>query len=163
MRMDALKNKKEKLGIERKHISIKTANFLSRSICKISYQNISQEIHGTGFFMIYNSLKCLVSINYALIFNLINKNIEIEIYNNKKTNLNLDSRYINFVEPPIDISVVEIKDLDAINEDIEYLKIDLDYKEGGYSQYKEKDVLSLVNPFEEKCLLESGKIKNIIN
>ena len=75
----------------------------------------------------------------------------------------MSSRYIKFFEKPIDISVIEIKDSDEINkEDIEYLYRDLNYKEGGYLQYKEMDILSLGYPFGDKLATGSGKIKNII-
>ena len=44
--------------------------------------NINKEkAYGTGFFMIYNSLKCLISNYHVINSDLLNKNIEIEIYN----------------------------------------------------------------------------------
>ena len=153
--------KKEQLGMGRKTVPIETANKLSKSICKITYKNMGQEFFGTGFFMIYNSLKCLISVNHVITSNLINKNIEIEIYNKKKFNLQLNSRFIKFFERPIDISVIEIKDSDGINEYIEYLKHDLNYMDGGYTQYKGKDVLSLGYPFGETLSAGTGKIKDI--
>ena len=120
--------KKEELGMGRKTLPMETAIKLSKSICKITYKYMTQNFYGTGFFMIYNSLKCLISVNHVITSNLINKNIEIEIYNKKKFNLQLNSRFIKFFEKPIDISVIEIKDSDGINKDIEYLKHDLNYK-----------------------------------
>ena len=128
-------------------ISLETINKLSKSICKITNYT-TEKMNGTGFFMKYNSLKCLISANHAINSNLINKNIEIEIYNKKKINLELKNRYIKLFEQPIDISIIEIKDLVEINkEDIEYLDYDLNYKLGGNLKYEEMDVLSLGYPF----------------
>ena len=102
-------------------ISLETINKLSKSICKITYYT-TEKMNGTGFFIKYNSLKCLISSNHVINSNLTNKDIEIEIYNKKKINLELKNRYIKLFEQPIDISVIEIKDLDEINkDDIEYL------------------------------------------
>ena len=153
---------KKEVGMGRRQIPIDLVNRLSKSMCKITYINTdNNKVYGTGFFMIYNSLKYLISVYHVINSNLKNKDIEIEIYNKKKINLKLNSRYIKFFKKPIDISVVEIKDTDGINEDIEYLKHDLNYKEGGYSQYNEMNVLSLGYPFGEELSTGSGKIINI--
>ena len=77
-------NEIEEFFMENIPVPMKTANKLSKSICKITYINMDQKkINGTGFFMIYNSLKSLISVNHVITSNLINENIEIEI-NNKK-------------------------------------------------------------------------------
>ena len=64
-----------------------------KSICKISYHYNNKRIFGTGFFMKYSdSLKLLIT-NYHVIYpELININIEIEIWNNEKMILNLIGR-----------------------------------------------------------------------
>ena len=154
--------KENELSLGHNPVPLETANKLSKSICKITYYT-TNKINGTGFFMKYNSLKYLISVNHVINSNLINKNIELEIYNKKKINLKLNNRYIKLFEEPIDISVIEIKDLDEINkEDIEYLNYDLNYKIDGYLEYKGKDVLCLGYPFGDKLSTGSGKIINII-
>ena len=154
---------KEELGMGHRPIPLRKAIELSKSICKITFiNNKNQEIYGTGFFMLYKNLKCLISVYHIINENLINKSIEIEIYNNnnnKKYNLELKSRFIKFFKQPKDISIVEIKDSDGIK-DIEYLNYDLNYKEG-YSQYKGKEVLSLGYPLGKELSDESGEIINI--
>ena len=155
-------NKKEELFIGYKPVPMEIANKLSKSICKITYINMNnQKIYGTGFFMIYNSLKCLISVNHVITSNLINKNIEIEIYNKKKINIELNSRYIKFYKRPIDISVIEIKEKDGIDKEIEYLNHDINYKVIGYSKYKEMEVISLGYPFGEELSAGIGKIIDI--
>ena len=152
---------KEELGLGNKPISLSTANQLSKSICKIIYtNNENKNAYGTGFFMLYKSLRFLISTYHVINENIKNKSIEIEIHNKKKINLELKSRFIKYFERPKDISIVEIKDSDGIK-DVEYLNYDLNYKEGGYSQYKKMYVLSLGFPFGEELSIGSGKIINI--
>jgi len=112
---------KEELGMGHRNIPLRISNKLSKSICKITFiNNENQEIYGTGFFLLYKSLKCLISVYHVINENLKNKSIEIEMYNNnKKFNLKLKSRFIKFFKQPKDISIVEIKDSDGIK-DIEY-------------------------------------------
>ena len=145
------KKLKEEVGMGHRPVPLRISNKLSKSICKITFiNNKNQKIYGTGFFMLYKSLKCLISVYHIINESLINKNIEIEIYNNnnnKKFNLELKSRFIKFFKQPKDISIVEIKDSDGIK-DIQYLDYDLNYKKG-YSQYKGKEVLTLGYPFGE--------------
>jgi len=153
---------KEELGLGNKPIPLSTANQLSKSICKIIYtNNENKNAYGTGFFMLYKSLRFLISTYHVINENIKNKSIEIEIHNKKKINLELKSRFIKYFERPKDISIVEIKDSDGIK-DVEYLNYDLNYKEGGYSQYKKMYVLSLGFPFGEELSTGSGKIINII-
>ena len=155
-----LKMIKEELGMGHRQVPLKTANNLSKSICKITFtNNENQKVYGTGFFMIYKSLKCLISVYHIINENIINKSIEIEIYNNENFNLELKSRFIKFFKQPKDISIIEIKDSDGIK-DIEYLSYDKNYKEG-YSQYKGIDVLSLGYPFGKNLSNGSGEIINI--
>ena len=141
---------KEKISIKQelykghKPVPLKTSNKLSKSICKIIVKNNNQKKYGTGFFMICKSLKLLISNYHVISSDLINKNIEIEIFNKKIINLELDenNRYIKLFEQPIDVSIIEIKNSDEINEDIEFLNYDLNY-EMGYSQYKELNVICI--------------------
>ena len=138
---------KEEFGIGHRLVPLNIANKFSKSICKITFtNNEDQKSYGTGFFMIYESLKCLISVYHVINENIKNKSIEIEMYNNnKKFNLKLKSRFIKFFKQPKDISIVEIKDSDGIK-DIVYLNYDQNYKEG-YSDYKGMEVLSLGYPF----------------
>ena len=150
----------KEIGIRHRPLPLRIANEVSKSICKITYiNNENEEVYGTGFFMLYKSLKCLISVYHIINEKIINKSIEIEIYNNnnKKTfNLELKSRFIKFFEEPKDISIVEIKDSDGIK-DIEYLNYDLNYKKGGYSRYKGMEVLTLGYPFGKE--LADGRVK----
>jgi hypothetical protein len=152
---------KEEVGMGHRPVPLRISNKLSKSICKITYiNNENKKVYGTGFFILYKSLKCLISVYHIINENIINKSIEIEIYNNKKFNLELKSRFIKFFKQPKDISIVEIKDSDGIK-DVEYLNYDLNYKEGGYSRYKGKEVLSLGYPFGKELADGSGEIINI--
>ena len=65
------KKKKLELGLGRKPVPLKTAFNLSKSICKIIDQNNNHKKYGTGFFMIYHSLKCLISNYHVISYDLI--------------------------------------------------------------------------------------------
>ena len=93
-----------------------------------------------------DSLKLLIT-NYHVIYpELININIEIEIWNNEKMILNLKGRYIKFLEEPKDISAIEIKNTDEIYNDIQFLNYDNNYKTFGYNIYKDIYLFSIENP-----------------
>ena len=143
-------------------VPLKKSNKLSKSICKIIDKNSTEQKYGTGFFMIYESLKLLISNYHVISSNILNKNIEIEIWNEKKFSLKLDkkNRYIKLFEEPIDISIIEIKDSDGINKDIEYLNYDLNYITG-FSQYKDLDVICIGYPFGKDLAPGSGTIIEI--
>ena len=76
-------NRRDEILLGKKPISLKILKKLSKSICKITYGNEGTKIKGTGFFIKYNNLKCLMSVYHVINSELINKNIEIEIYNKK--------------------------------------------------------------------------------
>jgi hypothetical protein len=64
--------------------------------------------------MKYDSLKYLISAYHEINSNLVNKSIEIEIYNKEKINLVLNNRMIKLFKN-LDISIIEIKESDRIN------------------------------------------------
>ena len=114
-----IKNRKNEAMNGHPPIPIKLTIEAMKSICKISYYYNNKTTFGTGFFMKYSdSLKLFIT-NYHVIFpSLINNNIEIEIWNNKKIKLNLIGRYIKYLELPKDITAIEIKTIDEIYKDI---------------------------------------------
>ena len=136
-----------------------------KSICKISYHYNNKRIFGTGFFMKYSdSLKLLIT-NYHVIFpELINNNIQIEIWNNKKIILNLKGRYIKFLEDKKDkrdITAIEIKTTDEIYKDIKFLNYDFNYYINGYNIYNDAFIFSIEHPLGQDASSASGKIINI--
>jgi hypothetical protein len=70
--------------------------------------------------------------------------INIEIYNKNKIKIELKNRDIKFFEE-LDITIIEIKEIDNIIKDIEFLDYDLNYIKG-YKQYLNKDIFSLQYP-----------------
>ena len=140
-------------------------NKISKSICKISYINNNKKYNGTGFFILLNnSFKCIMTNYHVIKKELINNNINIEIYNNNNTkniNIKLDNRNIQFYEN-LDITIIEIKESDEIIKDIEFLDYDLNYIKG-YEQYLNIDIFTLQYPNGEDICAASGKIIEIIN
>ena len=88
-------NEKEKqeLFTGHKPIPVKIVNEVLKSICKIkiTFKN-NKNYFGTGFFMnINNSMKYLITNNHIINKDIINEDIEIEIYNNNiKMKLNIN-------------------------------------------------------------------------
>ena len=95
-------------------VPLNLANKAMKSICKISYNYNNKQKFGNGFFLkLSDSLKLLIT-NYHVIFpELMNINIQIEIFNNQKMVLNLEGRYIKFMKIQ-DITAIEIKETDEI-------------------------------------------------
>ena len=143
-------------------IPLSTINKASKSICKITYKENNKTKIGTGFFMFINNIKYLITNYHNIYANLINKIINIEIYNHKTINIELNNndRNIKFFEK-IDITIIEIKDSDDIIKDIDLLYYDLNYI-NGYEQYENMDVFILEYPKDE-IEVASGKIIEILN
>ena len=147
---------------EKKPLQIDIANTVIKSICKISIKMKDQKIkNGIGFFMNYaNSLKYLISNYHVINPDLINEDIEIEIWNHKKKKLNLYNYNIKYFKEPKDITVIEIKNSDEIYKDIKFLDYDRNYI-NGYEIYNNVDVFSINFPFGKSVTYASGKILKI--
>ena len=79
-----------------------------------------------------NSLKCMITNYHVISEDSINKNIELEIYNQKIIKLILKNRFIHYFEKPKDITIIEIKEFDDIFPDIEFLDYDSNFIQNGY-------------------------------
>jgi len=148
-----------------KYVSLNISYKIMKSICKIIIKKKENEpFYGTGFFMkISNSLKFLFTNYHVINRNLINDSIEIEIWNNEKMNLNLNQHFIKDFKAPKDVTIIEIKEEDKIFKDIIFLDYDSNYKEKGYSIYKNADVFTLSHPFGGDVSCSSGRILSIYN
>ena len=154
---------RKELLMGRKPVDFELVDELRKSLCKIKYKiNELDYVYGTGFFMNYQSFKGLISAYHIINSDLENKSIEIEIFNKEKNNIILNNRIIKYFED-LDISIIEIKESDIIyNKGIEYMKYDLNYKEG-YEQYKFIDIICLQYPGGGNLNAQMGKIINIKN
>ena len=164
MKNSMIKNRENQALHGHPPISMNLAIEAMKSICKISYYYNNQPALGTGFFMKYSDTLKLLITNYHVIYpKLINNNIQIEIWNNKKMNLNLQGRYIKFLDIPKDITAIEIKITDEIYKDIQFLNYDLNYHHNGYNIYKNKFVFSIQHPNGQDASTASGSIIDIYN
>ena len=123
-------------------------------------------MNGTGFFL-YDSLngnKFLITNYHVISRDIVNLNtsIEIEIFDGKKFDieLNKNAPNIKFFEKPIDITTIQINDLKEICNSIQFLEIDLNYKKG-YNIYVNNDVFILGYPFGNSVECSPGKIIQI--
>ena len=131
---------------------------LRKSICKVIYEEKNKIESATGFFMIFNNNKYLIT-TYSLINeNKINKTVDIEVYNKNKIEIELSNRDIKFFKH-LYITMVEIKYSDEIYKDAYTLSYDLNYVKG-YNQYENFGIFSLQYPKNE-IESASGKITEI--
>lgn len=141
--------------IESPPIPIEYINKILKSICKLNLKGPrGEKCSGTGFFMEYKSLKFLITAFYLIPTIENNLIIDIELSNKNIIKLNLNNRYIKFLNEK-NITAIEIKQNEI--KDIQYLKFDLNYI-SGYSQYNNCDVLTLGYP---KMILSTGSGKVI--
>ena len=78
-----------------------------KSICKIIYKENNVTVQGTGFFMLINGIKYLITNYHNIKKNLINQNVNIEIYTKNIFSMKLDTneRHIKFYKN-IDITII---------------------------------------------------------
>ena len=153
---------KENVGITAQ-IPYSTMKIVRKSICKIIiYINENKGIRGTGFFILINNIKYLMTNYHNINKDTINNNIILELYNNKKINMKFKNRNIKYYEY-LDITMIEINELDELNKYIEYLNYDRNY-ENGYEQYiKPKPVDLIIAEYpENEVAFASGRIIDII-
>ncbi len=148
--------------------SSKTFKEISKSLCKITTLSKNNQCYGKGFFMYIElnnkTIKCLLT-NYNKISQEIidlKKDIEIVLENGKVTSISLDAtkRYIKYLKRPLNITIIEILNIDSINNDVSFLYYDSNYTLG-YEQYLNKNISSLNHSMNEKKDLSIGKIINI--
>ena len=77
--------------------------------------------------------------------------------------LKFDNRFTKYINKPEDIAITEIKESDEIYNNIEYLNLDLNYLNKGYSIYKDADIFSIEHPGGDDASCASGIIKDIYN
>ena len=128
-----------------------------KSIVKITVANLS----GTGFFMkVSDTEKYLITNNHVISQNDKNKDIKIETYNKVEIKLNLNNHNTKFFPHPRDITMIEIKNEDLINSDIEFLDYDTNYIKG-YDFYKNGTVFTIQYPNGGSAASAAGKIVDI--
>ena len=130
-------------------VPVRWTEEIKKSICKII---TSEEETGTGFFMIINSYKYLITC-YHVIENASNNSIKIEIWDKKIFNLNLNNNS-STIDKRLDVALIDIQELNITN--IEFLSFDENYKDG-CSQYKNLDIFTLSYQDGDELVATSGK------
>ena len=132
---------------------------MKNKVCKIDLEN---KIKGSGFFCKLpfpdnnNLLPVLIS-NYQIINDSILKKdkISLSINNEKNIEIKLDNR-IKYINKEYDISIIEIKDKDGIEN---YLDVDETILEKNNDDYIGKSIYLLHYPESEDLNISSGIIK----
>ena len=146
-----------------KGVDLKVANEVGKSVCKITIKVGEGYLYGTGFFMkLSKSLRCLVTNYHVINPNMANKDIEIEIWNEKKMKLNLSNRKIKYIKEPKDVTLIIITKTDVIFDDIKFLNYDLNYSKG-YDIYENAEIFLIGHPLGKGAKCASGTIQKIID
>ena len=135
---------------------------LVKSVCKI----ITEKGKGTGFFVInLNKNKYLLTNNHVLNSDMLTPNsiIKIEIHDgqNFEFNLNNIKDNIKFYKKPIDITIININDLNELYNCVEFLEIDY-YNKNDYNAYQYENVVTFGYPFGNEISCSPGKIVSIL-
>jgi hypothetical protein len=161
-RINPKKNEISQRKILDKHPSI-PINLLfetQKSLCKIVLEDHERQYYGTGFFMKVNdSKKYLITAYHVIPQDRTYEEIKLEIYNNKRIILKLKDRFIKYFEEK-DITLIEIKDTDAIGNEIKFLYYDLNYVLG-YNIYKNGYIFTIGYTRGGEVAYSSGQIVNI--
>ena len=90
-----------------------------------------------------------------------NIKIELTIWNEKKIKLDINNLSIKYFQKPKDITIIELKNIEDIYNDVLFLDFDVNYIAKGYNIYKDADIFSIHHPFGEDAVCASGKITEI--
>ena len=138
-----------------------------KAICKIrikTEEGIAKRIGGMGFFLSSSDSKIFLITCYHIVNPALeHERIEIEIYNKNLMILELNNRYIKYIDYPEDITIIEIKESDKIYKEIEYLNYDLNNLNDGYSIYKDAYIFTIEHPYGDTASCAIGKIIDIDN
>ena len=135
-----------------------------KNLCTILIKNKENINYGTGFFLkLSDSSKCLITNYHTINPDLLNDDIEIVISDKKTIKLNFINHKINYFKPPIDVTIIEIKEKDDIFKDLEFIDNDVIYinKENNIEKYTQIFVVKKSLKNELECRF--GKITNINN
>ena len=147
------------IGCGHKQIPLKITDKIRKCLCKIIIKlNEGGNLFGTGFFMIYDSNKYLITCYHVI--NSQNIDIDIEIWNNQTIKFVLKNYDMKYIKPPSDITIIKIKKSDEFINDIEFLDYDSNYFKGN-KQYLNLDIFSLGYPNGNDISSGSGKILGI--
>ena len=151
-------NKEQDLIIEKtfscnKPIPISFIDEIRKSVCKII---IDEKPTGTGFFMVINSGRYLITC-YHVIEN--SSHIKIEIWDKNTFNLKLNDNSSNIYKD-LDAVLIDTKESNIKN--IDYLSYDANCVYG-FKQYENLSIFTLLYQFGDELVLTSGKFQKQIN
>jgi len=146
------------MGICSDKVPEETIIMLSKSICKIKINKGRKAKFGNGFFMKFDCFKYLITC-YHVIHGA--ESLDIEIHNKSIITLDIKNYYVKLIEKPKDIAIIEITEYDAFINEIIFLDYDINFSR--YSQYKDKDIISLRLSYGEKILSGRGKVNRVID
>jgi len=155
------KEMREELIANARKVGLDEIDQARKSICKISYENNGVVCSITGFFMtIDENLKCLITNNHAVNKELINKDINIKLYNGMNIIIKLNDLYHKFYEYE-DVTIINVTDIRDIFNNVNFLNYDLNFI-NGYKDYLNKD-LYILEYQNDEMKIAIGRITEIVS
>lgn len=143
--------------VEKNKVDFDTTDKIRKSVCKLIIFDKRDKKFGTGFFLIYQNKKFLITC-YHVINQEIN-NFYLEIWNKETKKFELNKHFIKFFQDA-DATVIELNNSEDFINDIVFLDYDLNFLKG-YLQYKNIEVFSVGYLYGDKIHSDSGKIIEI--
>ena len=143
--------------VEKDKVDFDTTDKIRKSVCKLIIFDKGDKKFGTGFFLIYQNRKFLITC-YHVINQEIN-NFYLEIWNKETKKFELNKHFIKFFQDA-DATVIELNNSEDFINDIVFLDYDLNFLKG-YLQYKNIEVFSVGYLYGDKIHSDRGKIIEI--
>ena len=157
--LNEIKEARDKEYKDIKNQLVDLTNTMAKSNCKIIYNINGQYNFGNGFF-----LKCDNKYYLLTCYHIINSNklnINIELCSRNVIQLDLTNRNILFIPEPMDITIIELNELNFIsNKEIIFLDYEFDYYEG-YEKYRFRQITNIGFKIGGEISLLNGYIENI--
>jgi len=149
-------------GYGHKPIPLETTDKVRKALCKIIQTKNNKPYFGTGFFMLYDGVKYLLTCHHVIDSKELD--IIIQLWNKNEFKLYLLNRDIIFLPKPIDITIIKIEESDEFimnnRNDILFLNCDLNYI-NGYQDYEGIDIFNIGYPDGGQLSCASGIVKKI--
>ena len=150
---------KNNSSIDHPPVPLNVVEEVKKSLCTINIKTKEEDKITNGFFIkTQNYNKYLVAKDSINPDDIINEEIELEIYNHKTIKLDLKECRMKYFPKPKDITLIKIKNDELIANEIKFLLCDFDI-----DLFRYEHIFSIKLPIEGKAICQSGKIKHNVD
>ena len=147
-------NNEKSSSIDHPPVPLNVVEEVKKSLCTINIKTKEEDKITNGFFIkTQNYNKYLVAKDSINPDDIIDEEIELEIYAHKKIKLDLKECRMKYFPKPKDITLIKIKNDELFSNEIKFLLCDFDI-----DSFRYKHIFSIKLPIEGKTICQSGKI-----